>query len=45
MPENLTDVFTLAAMVLVGDFFIFGMTGMEAQLGHGSVWNPEPIVR
>lgn len=43
MPENLTSVFLLAASVVAGDFFVFGMLGLEAQIGHGSIWNPQPV--
>lgn len=43
MPESLSDIFVVAAAVVVGDMLVFGMLGMEAQLGHGSVWNPQPV--
>lgn len=43
MPESLSDVFALAAIVTMGDFFVFGMLGLEAQIGHGSMWNPQPV--
>ena len=44
MPENLSDVFLLAAGVLAGDLLVFGMLGLEAQIGHGSIWNPQPMI-
>ena len=40
MPENLSDVFWIAATALAGDFLIFGVGGMGAQIGHGSIWSP-----
>lgn len=41
MPENLSDLFWIATTALMGDFLIFGTLGLESQIGHGSIWNPE----
>ena len=43
MPESLTSAFLVAASVVAGDFLVFGMLGLEGQIGHGSVWNPQPF--
>ena len=43
MPESLSDVFLIAATVVAGDMLVFGMLGLETQIGHGSIWNPQPM--
>ena len=44
MPDSLADIFMIAAIVVAGDFLLFGMAGLEAQIGHGSIWDPQPFV-
>lgn len=40
MPESLSELFWIVAGTLAVDAFVFGTLGLEAQIGHGSMWNP-----
>lgn len=45
MPESLSDFFTMVAIgFVVTDTFLLGMTGFHAWAGHGSLFNPAPMV-
>jgi hypothetical protein len=43
MTKTLSSIFMFVAMAATADFIGLGVLGLETQIGHGSIMNPEPM--